>query len=203
MLHFTEIYLYNEFMKNFVKYKKTSTEIKELFIELLKEKPVEKITIKEICETLSINRSTFYRHYEDIYFLFKEVENDLINKLIVVYENIANTDISSIDTMKSILNFIKENKEIYSILMIYQRDVDLWEKVNHLSVDLFLLKIYQKYPNYKKCNQNELRQTVQFITSGFYALYKNWLLDNCKEDIELLAIRLSSLSDTCIEKTIK
>ena len=34
--------------------------IKESFYTLLREKPVEKITVKELCEKAEINRSTFY-----------------------------------------------------------------------------------------------------------------------------------------------
>lgn len=194
--------LYNRGMKTFVKSKKTSTQIKNTFMELLKDRPIEKITVREICNLLHINRSTFYRHYEDIYFLYREIVNDLVNPLKKVYKEIEDSDITSVEAMKRILVFIKENKEIYSILMIYQRDIALWENINTLSIDLFLNKIYQKYENSMYCDQNELKQSVQFVTSGFYALYKSWLNNNCGESIDVLARRLSDLSDTCIEQVI-
>ena len=38
-------------------------------IELMQEKPIAKTTIKEICETADINRSTFYLYYADQYAL--------------------------------------------------------------------------------------------------------------------------------------
>ena len=34
---------------------------------LLKEKPIQNITVKELCERAEINRGTFYLHYHDIY----------------------------------------------------------------------------------------------------------------------------------------
>ena len=48
-----------------VKYSKMV--IKDSFIQLLKEKPITKITIKEICALADINRATFYAHYTDTY----------------------------------------------------------------------------------------------------------------------------------------
>lgn len=54
--------------------------IKEAFLKFLKDKPLAEITIKEICIEANINRATFYRNYEDIYQLFEEIENELIQE---------------------------------------------------------------------------------------------------------------------------
>lgn len=42
--------------------KYTRMVLKESLMELLKNKPISNITIKEICEEADINRSTFYSH---------------------------------------------------------------------------------------------------------------------------------------------
>ena len=46
---------------------KTEKGIKNAFIELRSKKPLEKITVRELCEIARINKSTFYSHYKDIY----------------------------------------------------------------------------------------------------------------------------------------
>ena len=43
----------------------TKKAIKESLIELLQEYPIAKISVKMICESADINRSTFYAHYND------------------------------------------------------------------------------------------------------------------------------------------
>lgn len=45
--------------------------LKESLIDLLEEKSIFKITIKEICEKADINRATFYAHYSDQYNLLE------------------------------------------------------------------------------------------------------------------------------------
>lgn len=45
--------------------------IRKAFTELLREKPVQNITVKELCQTAGINRGTFYSHYTDIYDLLQ------------------------------------------------------------------------------------------------------------------------------------
>ena len=47
-----------------IRVKKTKRAIQKAFIALLREKPIEKITVKEIAERAEINKTTFYSHYE-------------------------------------------------------------------------------------------------------------------------------------------
>ncbi|MFR9208180.1 MAG: TetR/AcrR family transcriptional regulator [Lachnospiraceae bacterium] len=50
--------------------------IRKAFTDLLKQKPIQSISIKELCESAGINRGTFYSHYSDIYDLLKQIEDD-------------------------------------------------------------------------------------------------------------------------------
>lgn len=43
------------------------------FLELLKTKSLDKVTVKDIVETCEINRNTFYYYYSDIYELLEDV----------------------------------------------------------------------------------------------------------------------------------
>ena len=44
----------------------TSKAIEESFIRLLNERPLDKITIKDIVDDCGISRNTFYYHFQDI-----------------------------------------------------------------------------------------------------------------------------------------
>ena len=52
--------------------------IKESFLSLLSEKPVNKITVKEVCEAAEINRATFYSHYSDCFALMESIEQEIL-----------------------------------------------------------------------------------------------------------------------------
>ena len=58
------------------KVKYTKMVIKEALFELLAQKSLQQIRVKEICELADINRGTFYTHYADI--------NDLVDQLEIV-----------------------------------------------------------------------------------------------------------------------
>ena len=76
--------------------KRTREAIKNEFIQLLCEKKnIDAITVTELTKRIGITRSTFYTHYESIYEIVNEIEND-ITELILSGEQ-SNVTIEDID----------------------------------------------------------------------------------------------------------
>ena len=61
--------------------RRTRSAIREAMTEMLALKPVGKITVQELIDRANICRTTFYAHYEDIYDLLSEVENDILSEI--------------------------------------------------------------------------------------------------------------------------
>lgn len=61
---------------------KTRKSIHNAFIALRARKPLEKITVKELCEQAWIHKSTFYSHYSDLYDLSEHLENHVVDSII-------------------------------------------------------------------------------------------------------------------------
>ena len=61
-----------------IRIQKTETAIKNAFMELRSQKPIEKITVKELCQKAQINKSTFYTHYADVYALSDAMQRETI-----------------------------------------------------------------------------------------------------------------------------
>lgn len=53
--------------------------LKQSLISLLKEKNISQISVKELCASAGINRSTFYLHYANAYELLELVEQEIID----------------------------------------------------------------------------------------------------------------------------
>ena len=51
--------------------------IREAFFALLKEKELEKITVRLIADRADVNRSTYYAHYQDIQELVDEIGDEI------------------------------------------------------------------------------------------------------------------------------
>ena len=89
--------------------------IRAAFVELLGEKKnMETITVGELAERADIAKSTFYNHYDDVYAVAEEFENELIAKLSAVLDEIElerSTEFES--CFRKVIEFLKENEDIY------------------------------------------------------------------------------------------
>ena len=99
--------------------KYTKMVLKDSFINLLKEKQISKISIKEICENADINRATFYAHYRDQYDLLHQIEQELIDGINQYLDSYAFSDTAniSVEALEQIFIYIKQNAKICTILL--------------------------------------------------------------------------------------
>ena len=98
----------------------TKKAIKEAFIALLDEKPLNRITVKDIVETCGINRNSFYYHYEDLPALIEEIIAGRVEELIQAHPTIDSVE----DCFDAALEFVLQNRR--AVLHIYNsisRDV--------------------------------------------------------------------------------
>ena len=56
----------------------TKRMLKDALIEMLKEKDIYHISIRELCERADVNRTTFYKYYGSQFDLLTDMENDLL-----------------------------------------------------------------------------------------------------------------------------
>lgn len=59
--------------------------LQNALIVCMQQKPFNRITVREICETADINRSTFYMHYKDIYELLDEIEEQVYQEIDAIF----------------------------------------------------------------------------------------------------------------------
>ena len=76
-----------------IRIEKTERAIKQAFMELRTEKPVEKIRVKELCDRACINKSTFYAHYQDIYALANAMEDEMVHAVVESLPRLTASDV--------------------------------------------------------------------------------------------------------------
>ena len=88
--------------------------IRHAFLQLLKEKPLQSITVRELCQSAGINRGTFYTHYRDIYDLMHQIEEEMTQefhaKMMPLLSGSNNVDL--VDMITEIFSLIQNNAEL-------------------------------------------------------------------------------------------
>ena len=85
---------------------KTKHMIKTTMLELMKKKPVNKITVKEICENAYTSRITFYTYYEDKYDLIEDIATDIKSEILNYYELLQSRNNAANDVIQAHMNIV-------------------------------------------------------------------------------------------------
>lgn len=107
---------------------RTDKAIMQAFIELLKEKSFEKITVQDILEKTPVTRATFYAHYHDKY----EIAERMLAQFFRIRDTIrAQLEHVSSSKMDSILkkNYSSNHELIEALLKIHTERVDLRQAI--------------------------------------------------------------------------
>ena len=91
----------------------TKKAIRDSFIKLLNEKPLHKITVRDIVDDCGVNRNTFYYYYQDIPELVYSIINDDIDRFISEYPAVDSIE----EAINSAMEFALTNKN--AVMHIY------------------------------------------------------------------------------------
>ncbi len=96
---------------------KTRNKIKLAFATLLNEKQeLNKVTVTDIVKEADITRASFYTHFDNVYDIAKELQNETLD---ILFNNIKETP--NLDTINNyfdeIINYLKNNEDIYQKIL--------------------------------------------------------------------------------------
>ncbi len=190
--------------KNESRYQSTAILFDEALINLLENKDIDYITIKEICDKAGVNRSTFYLHYENISDLTNECM-EYINKKFIDQFNQSSTDFidkiknSKLDDLYLIkseyltpyLNFIKDNKNIFKATFSNPNGMQADKRITSLE-KYIILPIMRRY----EIPEEKTRYILAFYIQGICAIINEWVKKDCKEEIE----EIENIIIDCVKK---
>lgn len=145
----------------------TKAALTNAFWELYKEKPITRITVKDITDQAGYYRSTFYFYFTDVYHVLEQIENSILQ----AWESMAN-DIPGQKKNELLLEritaFYENNGEYISVLLSQKGDPAFLQKIKDMMrPKMFLLF---KFPD--KDTKGSL--IFEFIVSAMLAFLTEW-----------------------------
>lgn len=122
-----------ESMKTDARVRYTRRVIKESLLRLLEDRPVNRITVKEVCEAAQINRATFYAHFTDCFDVLNQMENDLLADFERSLSFASVVDV--VDMIERIYAMIDQNAEVCRVLIFQNKDSSLTAKMIAMAHD--------------------------------------------------------------------
>lgn len=172
------------------KYRNTALCMDEALLLLLQNKEFEYITVKEVCKKAGVNRSTFYLHYENMDDLLQESVETINRRFRESFDqSAAGFDAQSASKEESFLvtpkyltpylAFVKENKNVFRLMMGKSRLFKAEETLEKMYKDVFL-------PALKRYGVSAEDQPYVFAYyfSGVAAVIMKWVEFDCIKPAE-------------------
>ena len=165
------------------KFIKTKNKIEKAFIELIDEKGFEQVSVSDICDRASLNRTTFYTHYFNINDLLEKLENE---KMMELTNRFTDKELNNnFEKIRAALSFVKENKSFYKIYFRMTPNLNILD--NYVPP-----KFYYDYMNIpKNISKEDYDICVSFFKFGLAGLMIKWIEGGCKESADELNQLLS------------
>lgn len=172
--------------------------IRQAFMDLLKEKDFEKITVTDIVNRADINRSTFYAHYKDVYALVEEIQDEIVNSSMELLSELKYKSIFKDPTpfLQTLVKPVEDNQELYKLLGRSDFALRQLEKLKKVFVEQTVNS--PEIPE-EMCHSKLFAIRVNFFIGGIINTFQQWLqgeLDCTIDEItgDIAAIIVSSAS---------
>jgi len=172
----------------------TKKKIKDAFISLYDRRRIESISVQEITDLAGYKRGTFYIHYEDIYSLLEEIEEELmanlnnINKKFEKFPLLQYKYDIPVPCFTETFEFIKDNSSYFKTLLGKNGD----SLFRYRMKQTIIRHAFGKLEN-DKIEYKDAGCASSFMADGLIGLVFYWL-NKCNEisseEISLIALNL-------------
>lgn len=149
--------------------KMTKRMMKEALIDLMDQKPLEKITVTEICKSADVNRSTFYAYYEDISALMLEIENEVLEHVTIYADNFNDySDKRMLEVFEEFFNYVKDNAKVFRALVIRHDNSNFNRRMLDTVMDKYKMSLEHN-------GELPAKYTYIYSVSGVIGIMGEWI----------------------------
>lgn len=151
---------------------RTKKNIRQAFLHLLSEKSLSQITVKELSNLADINRKTFYMYYSNIEDIFAELEDELVLKLVHVFEKelFQKEMFNSYSYFENLNHTIQEDIDLYRILNHSDLLPHLIQRAKNALIEVF----FRKYNISADSDNERYILYAEYAASGILSMYTKW-----------------------------
>ena len=153
------------------------------FIQLMQQKPVKDISVRELADLVDINRSTFYLHYQNMTELLEEsiayMNRQFYECFPPKHEDAAKAHFLSPAYLEPYLTYVKEHRRLFRTALRQSAVLHSEEQFRFLFQEVF-----SPYMARLGIPERERPYMIQFYLHGILAIVELWLEQDCREPVD-------------------
>lgn len=171
--------------------RKTKRLLRQGLSQLMMQKKIKDISVRELAELVDINRGTFYIHYRDIYDMVAQIENEMYEDFKhIVESHTVPTDAGSLRFLIDFFTYISENREMVVALLSSNGDIAFLSRIQTMLHVRAMEILGSRYPHQ---NARDFEFFYDFVAAGTVQLLNTWLTKETQktpQEMAELTIRL-------------
>ncbi len=178
-------------MKTDLRVRYTQAVIQEAFRKLLREKPLAKITVKEVCDLAQINRGTFYKHYLDCYDLMDKLQEEAIGNFERLLDSVETSGVRNV--IVSILEALRSGAGAFELFRFQGRSDGFFHELVRCCYRCMEKRI-TGFPGMEQ-GEGDRKCSYPFLISGCCGVIEYWVHTGMQEPPEEIADEILRLSE--------
>lgn len=151
-----------------IRTERTIRNINNAFICIRSKKPLENLTVKELCEKAEINKSTFYVYYRDVYDLSDKIESEIVSSVIKSLGSADDIFDDPKEFAKKLFIAYSSQNSLISTVFSGTRSERLPDRIEMALKEM----IFSSHPELKDSKEKNLFITFS-VYGGYYTYSKN------------------------------
>ena len=166
--------------------RRTKKLLTQALTQLLQEKQINEITVKELTDLADMNRGTFYLYYKDMFDMLEKIEDGMFEALDAIISLHEHDDVSqqTKPILLDLFDFIEENQEMCRVLLSPHGDMSFLHRLNEVVRE----KCLKAWPDIRKeKGEADFDYHYSFVVFGCAGVIRAWVNRNCQESSEKMA----------------
>jgi len=159
--------------------RKTRMQLRAGLTQLMRQKPIKDITVRELAQLVDINRCTFYLHYRDIYDMVEQVEQEVFEEFETLVPAHPPRELQNqpLPMLLDLYNFFSANADLCAAFLSGNGDMAFVNKLIGLIRD----RVLEYWLQEKKLDTDQFDYYFSFMASGCIGMIREWFGRDMRE----------------------
>lgn len=166
--------------------RRTRKLLQDGLLALMRRKPLEDITVKELAETADVARATVYVHFKDPADVLAQLEQSIYADVDAILARHAPAELaqSPAALLGELFAYVRENRPSFEVLLGDHGDRAFAADLRALCAERASAALRLKIPG---ADDAAIAYRAVFLVGGYETLLQRWMLGGCQEPPEELA----------------
>ena len=177
--------------------------IRDAYVNLMQEKPIDKISISDIVREADLNRGTFYAHYSNPMDVLMEIANEILGDVEGFFADFSFTDFlqNPMPLLLRVEKMLADNYDFYRRINIHAASIGFTDQIKKILIEY--ISSNKSVPENLRGNPH-FKVALELFAGGLISVYLGFVLGtiraSAREITETISILISQSASLLFTK---